>query len=80
MSATRLPAKRLCRGDVIYVVNGNAGEEIAFTVNHVRDIGNNGVILVLSRWLTYYGETIHTELKIHTELNVSADDVFTVVE
>ena len=72
MSATRLPAKRLCHGDVIYVVIGNARE--LFTVNHVRDIGNNGVILVLSRRLTYYGETIHTEL------NVSADDVFTVIE
>ena len=74
MSATRLPAKRLCRGDVIYVVIGNAREEFVFIVKHVRDIGNNGVILVLSRWLTYYGELIHTEL------NVSADDVFTVVE
>ena len=74
MSATRLPAKRLCHGDVIYVKIGNVGEEFVFIVNHVRDIGNNGVILVLSRWLTYYGEIILTEL------NVSADDVFTVVE
>ena len=74
MSATRLPAKRLCHGDVIYVVIGNAREEFVFTVNHVRDIGNNGLILVLSRSLPYYGETIRIEL------NVSVDDVFTVVE
>lgn len=74
MSATRLPAKRLRHGDVIYVVIGDAREEFVFAVNRVRDIGNNGVILVLSRWLTYYGETIRTEL------NVSEDHVFTVVE
>ena len=73
---TRLPAKWLCYGDVIYVVIGSTREEFAFpfTVKCVRDTGNNTVTLMLSRWLSYYGETIHTEL------NVSANDMFTVVK